>query len=175
MSSKQDILNAKVVDQILSVEFVQPECEIFRLNDFNGDYYRQMVAEVAEDINVVSSLPTIGNHNIFILATDGPTAFIRKVIANIEQSDNGSFKFGSVMLLDSPELKDRGYVGVIFLPVATSNVLRDLPNKFVCDNVEYSFKLVVFITSNEYRTWKQMGHDSLMDLFTESNKDLIAY
>ena len=174
-SADQEKLKATIVEMILSIDVVEPECEIYRIEDTAGLFYRQAVAKVDEEISIVMSIPTLENKNIFILASDGPVDLVRNIIANIEESNGSNFELGNVMLLSSIELDIKGLAGVIFLPVGTSKVLEDLPNEFHFEGRSYKFLLVVFITHKEYKIWKDQGHNALIEHFITSGKDLIAF
>jgi hypothetical protein len=98
------------------------------------------------------------------------------VLSALEEiEEESSVVLGNVALLDSPELRAADLVGVLLLPTSVSNVLRYLPSEVTLPAGPSRFLLVVFLTTREHEVWKAQGHDALMDLFTHSNKDLIAF
>lgn len=172
----QDRLNATIVDKVLSLDVVENECELFRIEDSNGTTFKQAVAIVDDEISVVFSLPQNGRKNIYMLASDGSTDLLRNILANIEESESDrSILLGNVLLLESEELKNRDISGVLFLPIDTSPVLEDLPSNFYFEGTEYCFFLVTFLSFVEHDVWRTRGHDALMDFFAETEKDLIAF
>ena len=95
-------------------------------------------------------------------------------MAALEDIDShDQIKMGNVQLIDDPELKKNKVCGVIFLPVATSNVLDFIDEKIEVNSIQYTFLLVVFFTEEEHLLWKEKGHDALMDFFASNNKDLV--
>jgi hypothetical protein len=78
-------------------------------------------------------------------------------------------------LLDSPELWAADIAGVILLPTRVSRVLRYLPGEVALPTGTYHFLLVVFLTTGEHDVWREQGHDALMELFSRSEKDLVAF
>jgi hypothetical protein len=89
---------------------------------------------------------------------------------------NEDFDFlGNVLLLDFLELRERDIVGLILLPPNTANVLSHLPLDITVGDTEYRFLLVVFLSNMEHEVRKTKGHDALMDLFDNTNKDLVSF
>jgi hypothetical protein len=128
-----------------------------------------------KSVRVVFSLPLLNSNRVFIAAADGDENLMRRVIANLqEESLSRTVELGQVLLLRDAELECRDICGVIFLPIGTSNLLNYLPDKLDISGREYRFLLVVLLGSREHELWRRGGHDSLMDHFQASGKDLIA-
>jgi hypothetical protein len=171
-------LNANIVHMILSGDVCAKDCELFLFVDDAGQSYRQGVISLIEDedISIIFTLPQEQKSNIYLLATDGPIPLVRKLLANIEESESDSSIFtGNVLLMDGLELQERDIFGVIFLPVDVSNALDFLPSKFTFEHNDFEFILVVTISQKEHAIWKTQGHDALMDYVELNGKDLISF
>ena len=123
----------------------------------------------------VFSLPT-DTRNVYVTVSNGDTTVIRRVLSALEEIEvQSTVKLGNVALLDSPELRARKIVGVLLLPPHASNALNHLPLQITIRDVVYRFMLVVFLTEREHDLWKTAGHNALMDFFSSSDKDLVAF
>jgi hypothetical protein len=168
---------ASIIHCVLSGGSLQDECEIFSFEDDDGRKHYQAVAPSKSDAKsaCVFSLPTDGP-NVYVTMSDGDRAVVRRVLAALEETETqSSVKLGNVLLLNSPELRAVNIVGVILLPPNVSNALNHLPPTITIRDVTYHFLLVVFLTEREHNVWKGEGHDALMDLFSTSDKDLVAF
>ncbi len=177
MSELDSKAKASIIHNVLSGGSLQDECEIFSFEDGHGRKHYQAVAPSKSDAKIacVFSLPTDGS-NVYITMTDGDRAVVRRVLATLEETEaNSSVKLGNVLLLDSPELRAGDIVGVILLPPNVSNALDHLPPTITVRAATYCFLLVVFLTGREHDVWKAEGHDALMDLFSSTGKDLVAF
>jgi len=165
------------VDAVLSSDFFVESCEFFSLegNDGSKRFLAMTACKSNDQIVVIFTIPTSAS-NVYITVTDGDRKLIRQVLATIEDFErDGTVRLGGVMLLDDPGLRSHDIVGVIFLPVNTSNILDYLPDKIVVEGVEHRFLLVVFLRSDEHEIWRKYGHDSLMDFFKQNGKDLVLF
>jgi hypothetical protein len=170
-------LKAKLVNEVLKSDLFAGSCEFFSLEGSDGikRFQAETVSKADDQIAAIFTIPTT-THNVYATVTDGDRKLVRRILATIEDTERESaVNPGGVLLFDDPELKARDIVGVIFLPVSASNVLDYLPDKVLVDGAEYRFLLVVFLRGDEHETWKKYGHDSLMDLFEQEDKDLISF
>jgi hypothetical protein len=170
-------IKATVIHAVLSEQSLRPECELLSFEGKNGKKRYQAVALSKEDANVacVFSLPTNGR-NIYVTVSDGDRGVLRRVLATLEDMEAESpVLLGNVLLLDSSELRERDIVGLILLPPNTSNVLSHLPLDITVGNIQYRFSLIVFLSKTEHEVWKAKGHDALMDLFANTDKDLVGF
>ncbi len=170
-------IKAVVADKIFESPYCKEECDFSYFEDEDGGRHYQGVVslKVDERINIVFSVP-VNSRNIFVIASDGNERGIRIAIANIEESDRGTpIKVGNLLTLNSEIMSSKNIFGAIFLSVKTSNVLNYLPDIIEVDDAQYKFLLVVFISHKEHKVWSELGHDALMDYFSETNKDLIRF
>lgn len=126
-------------------------------------------------VNLVCTLPTV-TRNIYVTVTEGDTNVVRRVLAVLEDFERvDAVRLGNVVLIDDPDLRAKQICGVILLPGNVFNVLDNLPNSQIIDSVEYYFVAVVFLTDEENEIRRNLGHDALMDYWTEIDKDLINF
>jgi hypothetical protein len=132
---------ATIVDTVLSMQSLRPECELFSFEGENGERRQQVVALSKEDENgaCVFSLPTNGR-NIYVTVLDGDRGVLRRVLATLEDMEKeSSILLGNILLLNSPELLERDIVGLILLPPSISNILSGLPLDISVGATQYRF------------------------------------
>lgn len=177
MSALNIQLKAKIIHTVLDSNLFGDDCDIFSFEREDGvkRYQGESAYKFSPEMNVIFSIPT-DCRNIYITVSDGDNHIIRKVLATLEDIESeSSLKLGNVQLFNSPELISRNICGVILLPINTSNILDFLPEHIICDQDDYRFLLVVFISEKEHLIWKQNGHDALMEYFSAIDKDLISF
>ena len=172
-------IRGEIVSKVLDLEHVADECEAFEseLNTSNKKYFHVVAKlEPDDDINVAFSVP-IENQSIFITASDGNAALVRRVLSNLDEieSESGPLSVSDVVAFDDPELIKCRIAGVVLLPLSVSGVLCDLDEKIYINGKEYNFRLVTFLSQKEYKLWKTHGSDALMSYFDENDKDLLTF
>jgi hypothetical protein len=165
-----------VVHAVLSGGPFRDECRLVSFESQSGRRHYQGIALSKHEAGVacVFSLPTVG-HNIYVTVTAADQMVVRRVLADLEETEaDSSVSLGNVLLLKAPELLAANIVGVLLLLPATSNMLNHLPLDLKVGEKGYRFLLVVFLTREEHGIWRTQGHDALMDFYSRSGKDLVA-
>ena len=170
-------VKAAVVDAVLSSDLLEKEADIFSLEENDGTtHYQGVVSSTVDPAQrAIFSIP-VDSHNVYITLTEGDPSTIRRAMATIEETEHETgVRLGNVLLLDASELRERQIRGVIFLPVKVSRVLRYLPEAIEVGGSRFPVLLVVFLRDHEHEVWRRDGHDMLMKLFSETDKDLVAF
>lgn len=179
MNTKEDKLNnvedANIISILLDLDCVSGNANLVNFeNDGEVDHTVFIKVKLDEGAYVVSSLPR-NSSQIFITVTDGDPNTIAFLISEIDRANKTRhFKMNDVVRFSNEYMSENGRVGVILLPVSVSNLVSEIAHIRSLSGAPYEVFLCVFLSEEEYIHKKNFGFNSLMDKFTEENKDLIS-
>jgi hypothetical protein len=162
--------HAKLQDPVTPLEFTLS-------GDFRGQYNAVIgaLANVDEAAFLVATLPRYTS-TVFVALTRSGEVEVAKLLANLEdlERENGMLLYLGDVIGHSDEPAATAFppCATILMPIATSALLRSIPQTTTLTGQEVRFVMVLPLSQKELECRNTQGHDAMIDMFQREGKSL---